>query len=134
MLSWCSYNSAYKKVMNQIIINHMIIGIIIYHDYHLKPTMLSSWRDLKMLFSSLHWLHKDWMHTIPETWFVIIVNSSNNQVQQIMIIVIIDHRNQWSSSNYIVADNAVNMIFIMMVIIVIILRFISSCIIIFSLF
>ena len=61
-----AYKYVYNSVMNLMIINHMI-GIIIYHDDHLKPTMLSSWRDLKMLFSSLHWLHKDWMHTMPET-------------------------------------------------------------------
>ena len=44
--------------------------------------MLSSWSDRNILFSSLHWLHKDWMQTMPDTLqshlnlflFVIIVN------------------------------------------------------------
>ena len=35
-------------------------------------TMLSSWSDLKMLFSSLHWLHNDWMQTMPHTWNIIV--------------------------------------------------------------
>ena len=35
-------------------------------------TMLSSWSDLKMLFSSLHWLHNDWMQTMPHTWSIIV--------------------------------------------------------------
>ena len=30
-------------------------------------TMLSSWSDRNILFSSLHWLHKDWMQTMPDT-------------------------------------------------------------------
>ena len=44
----------------------------VFFSFFSSHTMLSSWSDLKMLFSSLHWLHNDWMQTMPHTWNIIV--------------------------------------------------------------